>query len=148
MLHKELDLLKPRLADMARRAIVIMKSNEKLKELGVTDIAISETFRDVSTQMAYYSRGRMPNVNDVQEMYRAAGLWKITAEDARKPITWTMNSKHLTGDAIDLVPMRGSVTWWAAPKEVWERMGEIGESVGMAWGGRWKNADTPHFEMV
>lgn len=28
----------------------------------------------------------------------------------------------------------------------WDRLGDIGESLGLAWGGRWKHPDRPHFE--
>ncbi len=28
----------------------------------------------------------------------------------------------------------------------WERVGRLGELIGLAWGGRWKKPDRPHFE--
>ncbi|MBA4274035.1 MAG: cell wall biosynthesis protein [Alphaproteobacteria bacterium] len=148
MLHTELELLKPAIEQKARAALAAMRADDTLKALGVTDIAVIETLRDVATQMAYYSRGRMPNAVDVQEMYKAAGLWKITPAESHKMVTWTMNSKHLEGKAIDIAPMKGSRVWWDAPKDVWERMGQLGEQAGLNWGGRWKNADTPHFEAI
>jgi hypothetical protein len=97
--------------------------------------------------MAYYSRGRMLGSQDVKAMYKAAGLWNITDEDADKVITWTLQSKHIKGEAIDIAPMRGSRIWWMAPESVWTRMGEIGEKYGLNWGGRWKTPDSPHFEI-
>jgi len=145
MLKTALNLLDPAVEAKARKAIEAMRADEKLKALGVDGIGISETLRDLTAQMAYYSRGRMP-VQDVKAMYAAAGLWEIGDEDAAKPITWTLESKHLLGKAIDLVPLRHGVTWWAAPVQVWSRMGEIGEAHGLVWGGRWKNKDGPHFE--
>jgi len=107
---------------------------------------VSETLRELAVQMAYFSRSRM-NVSYVQAMYKAAGLYAIGPAEAARAATWTLESKHLSGEAIDLVPTREGKPWWAAPEEVWERMGTIGEKHGLAWGGRWKNTDNPHFEM-
>jgi hypothetical protein len=145
MLQTALDLLEPALEAKARKAIEAMRSDATLKAMGVDGIAVSETMRHLSTQMAYYSRGRMP-VPDVQAMYKAAGLWNINEEEAKKHITWTLESKHLQGRALDLVPLRHGSTWWIAPNSVWNRMGEIGEQHGLSWGGRWKHKDSPHFE--
>lgn len=129
----------------AHEAYEAMLKDEKLKELGVEKIAVSETKRDLTVQMAYYARGRMP-VDDVKAMYRAAGLYALSTEEAKTPNTWTLESKHIQGLAIDLVPVKNGVYWWSAPKEVWERMGEIGEAHGLTWGGRWKSQDCPHFQ--
>jgi peptidoglycan L-alanyl-D-glutamate endopeptidase CwlK len=29
---------------------------------------------------------------------------------------------------------------------IWNRIGDLGESLGLEWGGRWKRPDRPHFE--
>lgn len=129
----------------ARDAYDAMLCDEKLKEMGVEKIAISETKRDLAVQMAYFARGRMA-VDDVKAMYKAAGLYDISTEEAKTYNTWTLESKHLLGLAIDLVPVKNGKYWWNAPKEVWERMGEIGEAHGLSWGGRWKCQDCPHFQ--
>lgn len=67
--------------------------------------------------------------------------------------SWTQNSKHLTGDAIDLVPFElytaapgGDKLTWNADAHVWQRIGEIGERLGLRWGGRWAQRDMGHFE--
>ena len=146
MLHTALDLLEPELEEKVRKAIEEMRADPGLKAMGVDGIAISETLRLLSTQMAYYSRGRM-SVPDVKAMYSAAGLWRISDEEASKYVTWTLESKHLSGQAVDLVPLRHGSTWWIAPDSVWNRMGEIGEAHGLSWGGRWKNKDSPHYEL-
>lgn len=76
------------------------------------------------------------------------------AANLAKGVSWTKNSKHLTGDAIDICPYS---TWdahgpdklqWDAADPVWNKIGAIGESVGLRWGGRWAQKDLGHFEYV
>lgn len=130
----------------AVKTIAAMKTNEKLKSLGVETVYVNETKRSLSTQMAYYARGRM-NYEDVKRLYNAIGIYTLTEEEAKQKITWTLDSKHIKGRAIDIVPVKNGKLWWTAPKEVWETMGLIGEANGLTWGGRWKDTpDTPHFE--
>lgn len=130
----------------ANEAFAKMCASDRLKDCGVDQVAISETFRLLTTQMAYYSRGRM-DAADVKRMYAAAGLYTPTDEECKTKNTWTLQSKHLEGKAIDFVPVKDGKLWWNAPKEVWEIMGEIGEECGLAWGGRWNTPDYPHFEI-
>lgn len=146
-IHTDLGSLVPELKQKATNAITAMRSDETLQSMGVQTVTVIETLRTLDTQMAYYSRGRM-EADDVKAMYKAAGLWKISDDDARKKITWTLDSKHLRGEAIDIAPMRAGRVWWSAPQIVWERMGKIIEDNGLAWGGRWKTADCPHAELI
>lgn len=84
----------------------------------------------------------------------------------------TMNSKHLTGDAVDLWPLgpdgknlpsdaafpRGSAAAKAADKALWDGLREISKAmkaaaavkgVKLVWGGDWKSfPDGPHFELA
>lgn len=123
-----------------------MNESEQLKEMGVERIAINETRRDLSVQMAYFACGRM-DVKYVKQLYAAAGLYDIGEAEAKTIKTNTLRSNHIDGHAADFVPVKNGRLWWNAPKEVWEVMGEIGESCGLKWGGRWKDfPDSPHFE--
>lgn len=132
----------------AKKAIALMQANKKLKDLGVTDFYINETKRSLAVQMAYYSRGRMAKTSDVKAMYAAAGLYTPTETECKTPNTWTLNSNHIAGRAIDIVPMTaGDKIWWNAPVEVWQLMGECGEAAGLKWGGRWTEKDYPHYEI-
>jgi peptidoglycan L-alanyl-D-glutamate endopeptidase CwlK len=76
------------------------------------------------------------------------------AENIRKGVSWTTNSKHLTGDAIDIVPfdvynLHGAdKLQWVTSDPVWEKLGALGEALGLRWGGRWKVKDMGHFEFV
>jgi peptidoglycan L-alanyl-D-glutamate endopeptidase CwlK len=67
-------------------------------------------------------------------------------------VSWTIHSKHLTGDAIDIAPF---AVWqefgpdklqWDGADPSWMKLGLIGESIGLRWGGRWKQRDLSHFE--
>lgn len=139
----ELDLvMQPR----AKEALQNMNKSEILKSYGVEEVIINEAKRSLATQMAYYSRSRM-SIPDVKRMYAAAGLYTPTDAECQTANTWTLDSKHIQGKAIDFVPVRNGKAWWTAPENVWETMGEIGEAAGLKWGGRWKNKDCPHFEM-
>lgn len=146
MLHKSISDLDRSVQSRFTEAWDAMNKSEKLHELGVTSVAINETLRDLPTQMAYFVRGRM-DVKYVKQFYAAAGLYDIGEVEARTVCTNTLRSNHMSGRACDFVPMRNGCTWWNAPQEVWNVMGEIGEAHGLKWGGRWKDfADCPHFE--
>lgn len=66
--------------------------------------------------------------------------------------SWIEHSLHLDGLAIDVAPfdvyqLHGpDKLKWDGGDPVWERMGKIGESVGLIWGGRWTKRDLGHFE--
>lgn len=57
----------------------------------------------------------------------------------------TVNSKHLTGQAFD-VDIHG---WARSDIPLWwfSQLGQLGESLGFRWGGRWSDPFDPgHFE--
>ena len=146
-MSKDLGQLEVGMRPKVYKAIAEMKDSKELKSMGVEDITVVETRRTLAVQMAYYSRGRM-DAKDVKQMYRVAGLYALSTEEANTKNTWTLESKHIEGKAVDIAPMKRGVIWWTAPEEVWQKMGEIGEKCGLKWGGRWKDCkDTPHFEV-
>ena len=55
-------------------------------------------------------------------------------------------SFHNFALAFDTVEIKDGKALWKNPK--WERIGEIGESLGLEWGGRWKFKDLPHFQIM
>ena len=117
---------------------------------------VLETLRTEAVQRAYFAQGREP-LAVVNIKRRSAGLGPITdIENARK-ITWTLESKHIAGKAIDIVPIiDGKIPWNINSKEIaylYLRIGKIGEACGLSWGGRWTpidkfgiGKDAPHFE--
>ena len=135
--------------------------DQQLKDAGAQGIIILETLRSLEVHMAYFSRllasytpakYRKHAVAFVQKLYEQAGLYKISATDAIKPITWTMQSKHLGGEAFDLWPSKeGKRIWWApADWEGWARMAEIAKDYAIDAGYLWEGneQDCPHFQEV
>lgn len=59
-------------------------------------------------------------------------------------------SAHTMGLAFDvaLVGRDGRPEWPTTPEglERWTRVGDLGEGLGMVWGGRWSPPDWPHFQ--
>ena len=71
-----------------------------------------------------------------------------------KGVSWTTHSLHIDGLAIDVCPYAqytlhgGSKLQWDANDSAWEKIGAIGEALGLRWGGRWQQRDCSHFEYV
>jgi peptidoglycan L-alanyl-D-glutamate endopeptidase CwlK len=66
--------------------------------------------------------------------------------------TRTLNSRHLTGHAVDLAPMIGGKVSWDWP--LYHRLAKIvkaaaaAENVPIQWGGDWRTfKDGPHWEL-
>lgn len=64
----------------------------------------------------------------------------------------TLNSRHLTGHAVDLAPVIGGVIRWDWPPfyRIADAMRQAGDDLGVRiiWGGSWvKFKDGPHFEL-
>jgi len=78
-------------------------------------------------------------------------------DNIRRGVSWTKNSRHLTGDAIDIAPyevyaLHGpDKVRWEADDPIWIKIGAIGEAIGLRWGGRFRapaKPDLGHFEYV
>lgn len=74
---------------------------------------------------------------------------QLVAKGASK----TMNSRHLTGHAVDIAPyVNGRVSWhWPHYHElapyIWEAADNVGVT-GLEWGGNWKSfPDGPHWQL-
>ena len=110
--------------------------------------AVIETLRPQEIQDVYYMQGREP-LEKVNARRKELGLWSLTEAENRRCVTWTRQSKHKDGNAVDIDPLdaKGNIAW-NAPFDVWEKIGVIAEAHGLEWGGRWpdKNKDCPHFQ--
>lgn len=78
-------------------------------------------------------------------------------EDAvKRGVSWTMNSKHLTGEAIDIAPyaiydLHGpDKAQWDETDPVWQAIGPLGQACGLKWGviKDGKRIDLGHFELI
>ena len=59
------------------------------------------------------------------------------------------DSYHQYALALDVVPHAyKSLPEWNPSGPYWERIGQIGESLGLQWGGRWSKPDKPHFQFA
>lgn len=51
--------------------------------------------------------------------------------------------------AMDVVPVEYlALKDWNPSGPLWPKVGAIGQSVGLEWGGTWKNKDLPHFQLT
>lgn len=126
---------------------------------------LTSVARTVKEQVALYSQGRDPVVT-VNLLRKAAKLPPILAAQNVK-VTWTLKSKHLIdlddnipendlSRAFDIVILDGNKKpTWNLKIDVnqdklpdYMQAGEIGISVGLIWGGKFKpNPDYPHFQI-
>ncbi|VVE35420.1 M15 family metallopeptidase [Pandoraea fibrosis] len=70
----------------------------------------------------------------------------------RRGVSRTLNSRHLTGHAVDLAAwVDGTVKWdWPLYEQIANAMRLSAEELGVSlvWGGDWKTLkDGPHFEL-
>jgi peptidoglycan L-alanyl-D-glutamate endopeptidase CwlK len=64
-------------------------------------------------------------------------------------VTWTLNSEHIKGRAIDIAPYPidwGNELRFARLAGIMQSCAVI-EGVEIEWGGTWKNKDMPHFQL-
>jgi peptidoglycan L-alanyl-D-glutamate endopeptidase CwlK len=112
--------LHPKIRDKAREFLVkAEKAGYKLR--------ITSGLRTYAEQNALYAKGRT-----------TAGSIVTNAKGGQ--------SNHNFGTAIDVVPIVNGKADWNSKD--WNKIGELGKSIGFAWGGDFKNlVDKPHFEM-
>jgi peptidoglycan LD-endopeptidase CwlK len=87
------------------------------------DFIVTCTYRSQEEQNALYAQGRTT---------------------PGKVVTWTKNSRHTKRDAFDIAILKnGKITW---DDSEYLAAGNIGESVGLTWAGRWHQPDSCHFQ--
>ena len=117
---KDPNKLHPWVRTKANELIALCKAN------GIS-IIITQTLRTKAEQDALYAQGRTKPGS------------KVT--NAKYP-----QSLHCWGIAFDFVPVIGGKAIWNKP-EMFNRVGALGKSIGLAWGGDWASfKDRPHFE--
>jgi peptidoglycan L-alanyl-D-glutamate endopeptidase CwlK len=113
-------------------------------EAGV-EVLITSTYRDAECQAALYAIGRTQMGRDPLPVVRPMG----------RPVTWVGPgySMHNWRCAFDFVPLRHGKPVWGdtgADLEIWTWCGELAESEGLEWGGRWPKPqrDLPHLQFT
>lgn len=131
----------PDLRRLAQRAL----------ELSSVDFVVVQGNRTKDEQARLYGKGR------TAAQCTAKGVPTSYARPSEAKVTWTLNSNHIGGRAIDVAPyVNGGVNWddngklglWpkiaAAFKQASKELG-----IRIKWGGEWEGTpDRPHFELV
>jgi peptidoglycan L-alanyl-D-glutamate endopeptidase CwlK len=85
----------------------------------------------------------------VIEGYRSqARQDELYAQGRTKPgkkVTWTRNSKHTSGKAFDIMVLKNGKGTWDI--EDYIKIGKLGKSLGLVWGGDFKGKDFGHFQL-
>ena len=118
----KLELLKPKIRGLAERLI------NECKNLGY-QVTITQTLRTIEEQDALYAQGRTKPGNIVT---KAKGGYSL----------------HNFGVAFDICPIvNGKAAW--NDTALFKKIGEIGVSLGLEWGGTWTSfPDLPHFQYL
>jgi hypothetical protein len=112
----------------------------RLVERGIA-VLIVQTSRTPAEHAANLANGTSATAHSQHLPRRLRGL----------PLTGSLDDEK--ADAIDLCPyasyqLRGTSTLqWETTDPAWAAIGEIGEALGLRWGGRWKRPHDPgHLE--
>lgn len=143
------------LSDSLQKKELLLRTKAKEKNIKYT---ITCTARSYLEQEALYAQGRR-TLSDINALRKKAGLPNITQSEANSKVTWTMNSKHITGlirtksDAFDLVITDGTHVLWDIKVDTnknklsdYEELGKLAKECGIKWGGTFSTPDYPHFE--
>jgi len=129
MASRSLDDLHPDIAPLVRGFL------DECKTRGL-DILVTCTWRSNKEQDALYQQGRT-----------TSGKIVTNARAGQSKHNFMIDSKPAS-KAVDVVPLQNGKPNWDSSDPVWEVIGEIGESYGLEWAGRWvKFREYPHFQM-
>ena len=133
---KSLEGVNPSLVKVVERAI----------ELTEQDFLVLEGVRSKEQCYINYGKGR------TAVQCSAKGVPTKYAQPSLSKVTWLNNplaSKHVTGNAVDLVPY--PIDWNTISKftTISKAMKQAAKELGvdLEWGGDWTKKDYPHFEL-
>ena len=122
---RKIDDLLPPVAEQAKRLVSLCAEND-------IEIIITSTYRDFEAQDRLYAQGRSAMGGPIVTYARAGDSW------------------HNWKRAFDVVPLKNGKPVWSVrglDKQMWLKVGELGESLGLEWGGNWeRHPDYPHFQ--
>ena len=93
------------------------------KENGI-DFRVTSGYRSPEAQAKLYAQGRTT---------------------PGKIVTHLRHSKHNEGKAFDVVILKNGSPVWALND--YTKIGQLGKSIGLTWGGDWKMKDCAHFQI-
>lgn len=121
---RDIKELHPKVQVLAERLL------DACKKDGI-ELIITSTYRDAESQNALYAQGRTKPGSRVT--------------NAKAGESW-----HNYRLAFDVVPLKNGKPIWdtkGANLRLWQRIGELGEAVGLDWAGNWKRfKEFPHFQ--
>ncbi|MBD5087366.1 MAG: hypothetical protein HDT30_00925 [Clostridiales bacterium] len=132
--------------------LVQVQLNRALKEIkakGINPLVV-ETLRSKERQYYLYCQGR--TAAEANKAGVPASYAKKYANPTASKVTWTLNSIHIQGCAVDVIPQRkvnGKMTaiWNSQDKET-KQIISIMEKYGFEPGANWKTSpDSPHFQV-
>ena len=110
----------------------LVKVARKALYYGIMDFSVVQGIRTIEEQEKLYAQGRTQPGHIV---------------------TWTMKSKHLEGNAIDIAPYINGRIDWNGPDNfnilsalMFRAAMELSSQI--KWGGFWTVKDRPHFEII
>jgi len=141
------------LAELDPRAQPVFRTFFDLLDqaLGEDQYIFFEGRRTKEIQEAYYAQGR-ETLEEVNALRKNAGLYLLRSEKDNYKITWTMESKHRLGLAVDVLPVNGAgnPTWdYAHYKKIFGIIYACGLDAGLECGADWPQDkwDPPHYEI-
>ena len=120
-----------------RLQVIIPKLKAECEKQGIK-ISIGECFRTVAEQDALYAKGRTAPGNKVTNArgtsYSSMHQWGVAFDFF---LNMDIDGDGETSDDI-----------YNNSKKTFNKVGAIGKSLGLEWGGDWKSpVDTPHFQL-
>jgi len=118
-------------------------------ELGDDRYIVHEGRRTVAVQEAYYAQGR-ESLENVNKKRAEAGLFLLQSEKDNYIITWTLQSKHVDGLAMDVLPTdgAGNPTWDLAHYyKAFVIIRDCARRAGLTCGADWSPPDWPHCQI-
>ena len=118
---------------------------------------VTQTLRSEEEQLAYYAQGR-EDLDEVNRLRGIAGLSEISEQENRNIVTkakTVWDSFHAYGLAFDIAVLNNNrhidwgedADWNSNNVSDWTELGELGESIGLEWGGNFSSLrDLPHFQ--
>jgi len=145
MPSRKIEDLDVRFQPFVQKAMVLWNAPEN----GSMDVRITCTQRSWAEQDEDYAKGRTAPGEPCthEEVWRPVGTCKVHPLGLSVTAAVGGMSWHNYGIAIDVAPfIAGKPAWSYKKGGIWDRIADLGRSVGMEWGGTWRKPDRPHFE--